>query len=319
MNLPPSPNSLANRAVIAIACYLLCTPAMAQSDADSNASTRLNQQSSTQLKQTQAPAWFPIAPDEQQFVNEVLDRWQQQSHKIKRSTADIRCRFFDPEFCNYRDPETNALAAYRVQDGQIRFGAPDKAMYEIKHAWVLDLKSDAEGQLKPDYKAIENRSIHEKWICDGQSVYHFDYENKRLYETPIPNALKGANLIHSPLPFFLFGANKDLILSRYWIRNITPPQAQNEVWLEAYPKRAEDAGSYKRLDIILSLDDFLPKSLQVYSPVFDPVKNPQYRIYDFANRNISKHFAGAANFHDFFLRPKVLPGWKWVKRKTQQP
>jgi len=84
--------------------------------------------------------------------------------------------------------------------------------------------------------------------------------------------MQGNGLVNSPLPFFIFGADKKLILDRYWVRPLRANGVTNAYWLEAYPKRIEDARIYKKLEIVISADDFLPSSLVKYEPNYDAVK-----------------------------------------------
>lgn len=268
--------------------------------------------------QPQIPEGFPLDAQHQAYIEQVLDYWQQSSVKIKRSSADFRSWDYDPEMVNFRDPGNNKLAAFRIQDGRIRFAAPDKGQYEVNRVWVFEAKEDENGNLQPNYEPIETNSVHEKWICDGTGIYEYDFENKKLYETKIPPELQGQNIIDSPLPFFLFGADKARMLERYWLRSVTPQGAEGEVWLEAWPKRAEDAGNYKKLEIILSMDDFLPRSLHLYSPSYDRVRNPQSRAFAFENRKVNDQLSGFQDFFRQFVRPNKPLGWEWVERKTTQ-
>lgn len=266
----------------------------------------------------QTPPGFPLDAEKQAFLVRVLDYWEQSSAKVKRSSANFRSWDYDPEFCNYRDPQkNNSLAAHRIQDGQIRFSSPDKGQYEVTKVWVFAKTKNEEGVEQVTYRPIESDNVHEKWICDGKGVYEFDYENKKLYETPIPKEMQGQNIANSPLPFFLFGAKKDEMLSRYWLRTVTPKSAEKdkEIWLEAYPKTVGDRRNYKKLEIILSVDDFLPRSLHIYAPNYDAAKNPQSRAFQFVDKKANDQLEGIRDFFGFFVRPMKPYGWDWVKRQ----
>ena len=264
--------------------------------------------------QPQVPKGFPIPEEHQAYLEKVLDYWQHKSATIKRSTASFRSWEYDPQLCQFRDPKTNKLVAHKIQDGKIRFATPDKGQYEVDKMWIFEPQKDANGQLQPSYKESTSKSVHEKWICDGKSIYEYDFENSKLYETEIPSELRGNEIVNSPLPFFLFGAQKDLMLKRYWLRPVTPRSAKNEIWLEAYPKTLTDARNYKKLEIILSTEDWLPRSLHIYAPNYDIAKNPQSRAYEFKDRRMNGQLTAIQDFFKVFVKPQKPLGWSWVKR-----
>ena len=126
-------------------------------------------------------------------------------------------------------------------------------------------------------------------------------------------------ITNSPIPF-LFGARKDQILSRYWVRNVTPPTAQDEVWLEAWPKRAEDAQNYKKVEIILSMEPFLPKAVHMYMPQYNPKKNNYTSVYiSFSDQKVNDRLARFKDWWGHFVRPNLPTfetGWKRVDRQS---
>ena len=147
-------------------------------------------------------------------------------------------------------------------------------------------------------------------------IYHYDYANKRLNEAKIPAEFQGQGLVNSPLPFFIFGADKQLILDRYWVRPLRPNGATNAYWLEAFPKRVEDARIYKKLEIIISADDFLPSSLVMYASNYDPKTNPSKQTFEFTNRKINSHLEAIQDFFTKFGRPPTPIGFKRVDLST---
>ena len=118
----------------------------------------------------------------------------------------------------------------------------------------------------------------------------------------------------------MFGARKDQILNRYWVKVITPAEAEGkEVWLEAWPKKAEDAQNYKKVEIILSIEPFLPNAVHMYMPQYNPKKDNFSSVYiEFSdikpNDRVSKFKDWWGNFVKPSL-PKFEPGWKMVPRQ----
>jgi TIGR03009 family protein len=266
-------------------------------------------QQAAAVQQPQRP--FPeLSAKDQKYLEHILDYWQQTSQQVKQYECDFQRFEYDTAFVDYRDPTTNQLAAAMVGVGTIRFAQPDKARYETTELYKFTKPGE-------EYKKVEGIEALERWITDGKKIYDFDFKDKRIYETEIPVEMRGPQgLDRSPIPF-LFGANKSLILNRYWVRVIQPKGAEKEYWLEAYPKRAEDAQNYSRVEIILDEADFLPKGLHMYSPQYDPKKNNfSSRYISFQNRKVNNQLSKIQNFMGVFVRPQlpIGQGWKRVPR-----
>ncbi|MEM7455069.1 MAG: hypothetical protein AAF456_12030 [Planctomycetota bacterium] len=256
----------------------------------------------------QLPPGFPISPEEQQYIEELLDYWQASSRQINRSKWEFERWDYDPEWCAQRDPETGHLMAFNYAKGEIRFASPDQGRFDTTESWEFFVNENQQ----PDYRQRDGDTSRERWICDGQAIYQFDYVNQRIYQTDIPQELQGQGLINSPLPFFLFGANRVQILERYWIRVITPQGVEDEYWLEAWPKRIEDARNYKKLEVVISRNDFLPASLHIFAQNYDEQRNPVSRVFKFDNRVVNDFGSGVQDFLGHFVRPRVPLGWRLV-------
>lgn len=279
-----------------------------------------------QVHSPQQPLPSPVAPDwvgtlsqeHQQFIGQLLDYWQQSSQGVKQYVCDFTRYDYDTKFCNWRNPVDNRLAAASIMTGEIRFNSPDKASYETLHVYDFDGPGNEAGQ-DPKYKKRAESTNREKWICDGKAIFEFDYENKKLYETPIPLEMQGQGLVSSPIPF-LFGASKDDILNRFWVRIITPEGVQDEYWLEAVPKKIDDSRNYKKVELVISRDEFLPVMLHLYAPNYNPKENNfTSRIFEFKNRKVNAAVNKIQNFLGMFVRPATPIGWELVKRNMLQP
>ena len=272
------------------------------------------------LGQANARAIAPVQPfpqlDEKHlaYIDQLLDIWQESSGQVKQYTCDFQRWDYDPINCNYRNPGDNRLAASSIARGAVRYAKPDKGMFETNKVWdFAGPPEEAGGQ--PNYKEREQSSNHEKWICTGDSIYEFDFENKVLYGMDIPQDMQGAGLANSPLPF-LFGVEKQIIKDRYWVRMITPAGVENEFWLEAWPKRIDDARNYQKIEIILAREDFLPKTLHIYATNYDEVKNPMSRVFEFGNRRVNSQLDKLKNFLGIFVKPQTPINWRFVDRKA---
>ncbi len=261
------------------------------------------------------PEGFNISLEHQQYVERILEIWEENSSKIKQLQCDFRRYDYDPSICNWRDPQDNRLAAAAVVEGSIRYENPDKALYEAESAWDFAGPPAAEGD-QPKYVKRDEIAFHEKWICDGKGTYEFDYVSKRLYESEIPPEYQGQGLINSPMPF-LFGANKKQILERFWVKTTTPQGIMDEYWLEIVPKRQSDAQNYTKVQIILAKADFLPNAIHVFSPGYNPKENQlASRYFQFSNRKINGQLAALQSFFQQFVRPSTPIGWTRVDKNA---
>ncbi len=269
----------------------------------------------------QQPPGFPLTAQEQEYIQQLLVYWEDYSSKTKR----YRCNFtrwqYDHVACNFRNPANNQLVAAMISKGKVRYSAPDKGMYEVLEMWQFAGPPTVEGG-DPQYvrPAANNAEFveTEKWICDGEKIFEYDYQNKRLYELTLPPESQGEGLKNSPLPF-VFGAKADELQQRFWIRDVTPQSVHGQqYWLECWPKRTNDAQAYSKVEIILSRNPFLPVSIHMYSPNYDLKTNPQKMVFQFDEREINGALDGLADFMQNFINPRTPFGWDRVPRDLMQ-
>ncbi len=256
------------------------------------------------------PDFLPLAPDHEAYLIKLLDHWEQTSSSIKRLTCDCQRWDYNTSICNWRNPADNRLAAARIARGKIQYGEPDKADSNVNETWEFAGTKDNAGA-EPEYRQVTDDTAKERWMCDGKAIYEFDFANKRLYEVSIPPEMQGAALSQSPLPF-LFGAKRTDLMDRFWLRVATPQGVENEYWLEAWPKRREDATNYQRVEIIIAAEDFLPKSIHIYSRDYDAATNPSSHHFEFSNRQVNNQLDGFKDFFGVFIRPTTQIGWERV-------
>ena len=174
---------------------------------------------------------FVLTPQEQQQLDAALQAWEQSSKSVKT----FECKFtrfeYDPVFGNANQPRF-------VDNGQIKYASPDKGMYRV------------DGQ-RPEH-----------WICDGQSVFEYNFQKKELIEYKLPAELRGKAISDGPLPF-LFGADAAKLNQRYYMR-VTAQPTPTEFKLEALPMYQRDAANFRRAELILR--DMQPYGLKIYSP-----------------------------------------------------
>ena len=135
----------------------------------------------------------------------------------------------------------------------------------------------------------------EQWLCDGKSIYQFDYPKELVTEFVMPPELQGKGIGDGPLPF-VFGVEAQKLKQRYFMRIITPPDVQNEVWLEAFPRYQQQAAEFSKVQVILQIAGptkaLLPYAIQIYSP-----NGKDRTVYQLQNPEINPPVSGLDRRH----------------------
>lgn len=243
---------------------------------------------------TQAP-WV-LTPQEQAYVDQVLAAWESSTGRIKRYSCDLQRWQFNPGFYD------QGYFSHAV--GTLRYQSPGKGEFKVEEVKSLTEKGP------PAKYAVNPREPHgEHWICDGEWVHILDQNKKTALRVQMPPEFRGQLVYRSPLPF-LFGINAEEAKQRYWIRPLMVPDRPGELWLEVKPKRADDAGNYSRVQVILDREDILPSGLIVFMPNW--TEQAQHReVYQFANRETNKAMDAVMEgmFNKVFIPTKLGSDW----------
>ncbi len=239
---------------------------------------------------------FQLSPVEQQFVDQILQMWENEGAKIK--TFD--CRFerweYDPVFGPGDD--TPAIKSF----GQLTYSKPDRGSFKIDeiHRYV---QQDAN---QPGEYILQKHEVGEHWVCDGKAIFEYKHDKKQLVVQPLPPEMRGTAIVDGPLPF-LFGAEADKLKRRYWIRS---KQSNAEsIWLEAFPRHQADAANYHHVEVMLERKTMMPTAIQVHMP------NGRSRaVYMFQDPTVN----GTMNqlFGSLFNSPRTPLGWKRVVQEA---
>lgn len=229
------------------------------------------------------PPPFVLSPQEQQQLNFALQAWEQRSKNVKT----FECKFTRYEYDPLWGGDPNKA---RYEDaGQIKFASPDKGMYRVDGP-------------RPEH-----------WICDGQSVFEYNFQKKELIEYKLPPELRGKAISDGPLPF-LFGAEAEKLKHRYYLRVTSQPN-QQDIWLEAYPKFQRDAANFRRAELILRA--MQPYGLKIHSP---NGKNSTVYVFEDIRVNENNPLAPLRFFQSDPFHAITPRGWqKIVEPGTAQP
>ncbi len=251
------------------------------------------------------PPFEPLSAAQQERIDGLLTYWERKSSAVKTYS----CKFTRFEYDSVFGPQ-NPKWHKTQSKGIIRFGAPDKGEFHVTH--VGNFQPPAKEGSAPTWP-MASSSEAEHWICDGNSIYELNAAKKQLKETKLPEDLRGKQIADGPLPF-MFGATKEKIEQKYWIRELLPPaDRKGEYWLEAFPKLAENAVQFKKVMVILDEETFLPNALQIFPPNYDGHKNLTREVYLFTDRKTNDLLAHRGKqFFGQFISPRTPVGWKKI-------
>jgi TIGR03009 family protein len=270
----------------------------------------------------QQPAWVAqMSPDELKWVDDVLRYWEARSDKVKL----FECQFQRWDYDGGPVDADGTRHTRTYAQGSIKYAQPDKGLYRVER--LIATSPGAPGQ-KP-VSVEQNPELGEHWICNGAEIYSFEASKKQVTVTSLPPAMRGQAIADGPLPF-MFGAKAETIKARYWVRPlIAAPDdttKQNRYWLEAVPKSRQDAQNFKIVRITLDKADYLPETLEIFAPHYDPPRNDARQKYVFSQRKttdeaalneILKPLRGVVDPFKVIFREfhevKVPLGWKKVQ------
>jgi TIGR03009 family protein len=266
----------------------------------------------------QQPEWAArMTVEEQKWIDEILRYWELRSDKIKL----FECKFqrWDHDGGFYDGSQKRHPRTYA--EGVVKYAQPDKGLYQVEK--LVSLLPGQPGD--PPQQVLQNPELGEHWICDGQRIYSFEANKKQVTETPLPAEMRGKAIADGPLPF-MFGAKAETIKARYWIHGLVAAAndktKENKYWLEAAPKSRQDAQNFKMVRIVLDKQDYLPESLEIFAPHYDPPRNNARQAYVFSDRKTEDEKSIGAKigegldvlriFHRQFFDVRVPLGWKKV-------
>lgn len=251
---------------------------------------------------------FPALTKEwQDYLEKVLDKWELESGKVQK---------FQCEFVRYQyDPTLVTEDCYTLAQGELKYMQPDKGLFKVN---TLKYHAGKDDKGQPKYELNAQKQFGEYWICDGENVHLLDRNEKVCTIYQLPPQVRGAGIKSSPLPF-VFGVKKQEMKSRYWIKPLPQPKDRpNEIWLEVYPRRADDASNYLKLQVVLDLRDWMPMGLIVFTPNWRP-DAPHRELYQFDKRVVNATNILPQIFQKEFIPAKPPADWKVLEEKYQEP
>lgn len=220
-----------------------------------------------------APLERPIPPQLRiepltEDLHRVLKNWETHSARIKTLHGK-----------HQRIVYNDVFEVEKHSEGQFYYECPDHGRIDVKG---LEPPKGAQGQ-KLGKKGIPFRveaDIPERWVCDGRKVISINDDEKSFQEIAIPETMRGANIINSPLPF-LFGLKVEEAQRRFLMKLVK--EDAKFVSLQAIPRMGQDAASYQKADIILDKSTYLPTAVRLVDPA-----GTVTTVYKFSGMNLNQ-------------------------------
>ncbi len=136
------------------------------------------------------PPGFPLDPQQQARVDQILKYWEHHTSKIKTYECKFLRENYDFVFGSKDEPKSKDV-------GTIRYKAPDKGLMRVDDVYNLNPQAT-----EPEKRYVkQDVKFGEYWVCDGEAIYQFDARTKVLTETKLPPAMQGQAIADGPLPF----------------------------------------------------------------------------------------------------------------------
>lgn len=255
------------------------------------------------------PAWADkLPPAHQEYLDRLLVYWEFKSKQVNKFRCDFERWEFDRQF-GPKEADGRPIAA-TYGTGTIKYERPDKGSFKVEQLGFYTPPKAAGA--KPTYDARPNE-FGDHWVCDGKSVFEFLPLQKIMRETQLPLQMQGQAIANGPLPF-MFGAQADKLKRRYAMQVITPGEAKDQYWIEAWPRTRADAENFRFVEVIISAKDYLPEAMRMYG------QNGSWTVFSFHERKVNGALDNIiAIWPQAFIKPELPAGWKREVVNMNQP
>lgn len=205
--------------------------------------------------QAQIPKAPPIDIEEEDIspeLEELLIEWEHKSSRIKTlkgtHTRTVYNLVFQQE---------------KVAEGRFFLETPDKGRIDLWGAKIKEGGSSARiGKNGQPYRLTADKS--ERWICTGDEIVMVNDDERTYQVMPLPEHLKGTNIVNSPLPF-LFGM-KAADAKRRFKMTLSDKSTREKAFLIVEPRFASDQENYVKAYVMLERVNYLPTAVKMFDP-----------------------------------------------------
>lgn len=144
---------------------------------------------------------FESTDAEKERLDQIVAKWEEQSRGIRL----FRCKFTRRQYIGALFNEAPYIA-----QGELTYRWPNKASYHVLGR------------------------IAERWERDEKAIRRFDYDQKVVFEHPLPRSENESDSWPIPL---LYGVRAADLNRDYWIRINPDERRDGEIWLELHPRQ----------------------------------------------------------------------------------
>lgn len=217
----------------------------------------------------------------------LLSTWEQKSAGIDRLRGTFMRYVYDQVYMI--EKRARGMFWYEAPD----HGRMDFATIEVPDPPVNPEKVGSNGA-PYEIHAEENQ----RWICTGKEIFII-HDDAEMYDyVEIPPSQQGQNISEGPLPF-LFGMQAEAAKQRYHLnlgeqhwpqgrvieRDGEQLRLRPQVHVVAYPKREDDAREWRRAEVLLDGETFLPRAIRLLDPTMN--KETVY-VFDLAQLRVNE-------------------------------
>ncbi|HBT77824.1 MAG TPA: hypothetical protein DEB39_13080, partial [Planctomycetaceae bacterium] len=248
--------------------------------------------------------YVPIAPfrlsaEQETELDTFLEQWEQKSSKFKQLDIDFTLYYFDGGASEGIDPEAMTYST----KGVFKYVAPDRILYRTDAVrYAISVLNKRENRVEK----LERNRPEEKFLFDGKAILKYDFAEEKVHEYPVPVELQGKGIAESPLPL-IFGAKKDDMKNRYWMRIITDEAFKGkQVWLEIRPRWREDMAEFSRVEVRIDVVKYEPIGVRKVD-----INGKSREEYGFRNVKINPGVFDWRHLSKYFEREVPL-GWQKI-------
>lgn len=260
-----------------------------------------------------APATRPQRPEAPELrvaevdpkLDAILQRWEMESSKIQ---------FLQGK--HYRQELNKVFSQEKRSEGAFFFQAPDRGRFEMQG--IEPQKNQVSKQIDPatnqPYQLAAGNN--ECWICTGMNIMQIDHAQKQYEQIPIPEEMRGKNIVQSPLPF-LFGMKAEEAKRRFELRLHEETAAYYAI--DAKPLQEIDARNYQYARIYLDKKSMVPTAVKLIDPAGTINTNYFFRDVEVnPNKNAFVTWVGNIFGKGNPFQPD-LEGYKQIQAPAVQP
>jgi TIGR03009 family protein len=220
----------------------------------------------------QPPQPQPVPADKK--IDDYLLRWEQEMQKIQGLEATLERTEKDKTF----QIEKKFVGSARYMKDGTGPNARNLALLEMREPGKQEL--------------------YEKFICTGTFLYQFSPTTKEIRALRLPPPKPG-QVTDDNFLTFLFGMKAEQAKQRYDLK--LTKEDQYYIYVDVVPRTPQDQADFKRAQLVLNKDSFLPRQLWFEQP------NGSAIVWGIPHLDTKAR----VNIKDFDA-PSVPQGWKMV-------